>query len=161
MRSETKRAEKDNAHSDDVASDRPGLSPRVGVQRLMLVADDDDGLRETLVEILELETDCALVAARDGTEALDTLLHRHVDVAILDHRMPGLTGAEVVEQARASGVPTAVILITAAPDVEAIATRLGLEYYLSKPFGVGQLLEMVERALSAPSDRSLHIPSDQ
>lgn len=118
-------------------------------RKVVLVADDDDDLREVLSDLLQLETDWFVVAAKNGSEALAHLLDQQVDVAILDYRMPGLTGAEVVERARAAGVTTPIVFITAAPDFDVVAARLGLDSYLGKPFGVGQLITTVKRVLGS------------
>ena len=115
---------------------------------VVLVADDDDDVRSALGDLLAGTLGCERVEARDGIEALAALRAGGIDAVLLDHRMPGLTGAEVVRQLRVEGITTPVVLMTAASDVRRLAEELGLPLWLGKPFGLDQLLDQVERALA-------------
>lgn len=113
----------------------------------MLIADDDDLLREAFVSILEFDG-WRTMEARHGKEALDILRESHIDVMILDHRMPEMTGKEVYQFMRLNQLNVPVILITAASDIVDLAVELGIVCYLSKPVGMQALLDTVQRASS-------------
>ena len=116
----------------------------------VLVADDDEDLRGALTELVSHSLPCRVIAARDGVEALAALRAGGVDVAVIDQRMPGLTGAEVIRAARAEGIATRFVLITAAVNVAQLAGELGLDPWLGKPFGLDALIATLHRALAAP-----------
>lgn len=113
----------------------------------ILVAEDDPGLRDVIV--LGLSDSGYHVDAVDrGDDAIDQLKFYEYDVAILDWRMPGREGIEVVEWARRHQRPTAILMLTAR-DTPADRIRgldTGADDYLVKPFDFGELLARV-RAL--------------
>src|SRR4051794_31316813 len=97
------------------------------------VADDDDDVRQTILECV-VEEGYTTLEARDGTEALALALSEKPDIVILDHRMPGLSGTDVVRRMRDGGAHAAIILITAASDAALLAESIGVSYFLGKPF---------------------------
>src|SRR5204862_2230406 len=113
----------------------------------ILVAEDDPGLRDVIV--LGLADSGYHVDAVDrGDDAIDQLKFYAYDVAILDWRMPGREGIEVVAWARRNQRPTATLMLTAR-DTPADRIRgldTGADDYLVKPFDFGELLARV-RAL--------------
>jgi two-component system, response regulator, stage 0 sporulation protein F len=114
----------------------------------VLVADDDDDLRHIIVECVADEG-YTVLEARDGTQALALVLAEKPEIVILDNRMPGLSGAEVVRRVRDAGGDSAIILITAATDVAKLAAEVGVPFYLGKPFGLTDLVEVLRRARPA------------
>src|SRR5437016_14524035 len=78
----------------------------------VLVAEDDQGLREVLVQGLE-DAGYLVDAVDRGDDAIDQLKFYNYDVAILDWRMPGLPGIEVASCARTHEKPTAILMLTA------------------------------------------------
>jgi two-component system OmpR family response regulator len=113
----------------------------------VLVAEDDRGLRDVLVQ--GLEGAGYLVDAVDrGDDAVDQLKFYDYDVAILDWRMPGVPGVEVASWARRHDRPTAILMLTArdAPPDRIQGLDAGADDYLVKPFDFGELLARV-RAL--------------
>lgn len=113
----------------------------------VLVAEDDEGLREVLVMGL---TDAGyhVDAVARGDDAIDQLRWYDYDVAVVDWRMPGGEGIDVVAWARKHDKPTALLMLTAR-DTPADRIRgldSGADDYLVKPFDFGELLARV-RAL--------------
>jgi len=113
----------------------------------VLVAEDDEGLREVLVLGL---TDAGyhVDAVERGDDAIDQLTWYEYDVAVIDWRMPGAEGIDVVAWARKHDRPTALLMLTAR-DTPADRIRgldSGADDYLVKPFNFGELLARV-RAL--------------
>jgi DNA-binding response OmpR family regulator len=113
----------------------------------VLVAEDDRGLREVLVQGLE-DAGYLVDAVDRGDDAVDQLKFYDYDVAILDWRMPGLPGIEVASWARTHDKPTAILMLTArdAPPDRIQGLDAGADDYLVKPFDFGELLARV-RAL--------------
>lgn len=115
---------------------------------LILVVDDEDGVADLLVDALTLGGFRAR-RARDGQEALRLLREIAPDVILLDVNMPGLNGFEVLERIRAKGDDTPVLFLTARHERED-TTRgfvLGADDYITKPFGLEELLLRVKAIL--------------
>ena len=113
----------------------------------VLVAEDDPGLRQVLV--LGLKDDGYQVdAAERGDDAIDLFKFYDYDVAVIDWRMPGVEGIDVVSWARKHGKPTAILMLTArdAPPDRIRGLDAGADDYLVKPFDFGELLARI-RAL--------------
>ncbi len=113
----------------------------------VLVAEDDEGLRDVLVLGL---TDAGyhVDSVERGDDAIDQLRWYEYDVAVIDWRMPGAEGIDVVAWARKHERPTALLMLTAR-DTPADRIRgldSGADDYLVKPFDFGELLARV-RAL--------------
>ena len=113
----------------------------------LLVAEDDDGLRDVLVLGLA-EQGYQVDAVARGDDAIDQLKWYEYDVAIIDWRMPGAPGIDVVAWARRHQRPTALLMLTArdAPHDRIEGLDAGADDYLVKPFDFGELLARV-RAL--------------
>ncbi len=113
----------------------------------VLVAEDDPGLRDIIV--LGLQDSGYHVDAVDrGDDAIDQLKWYEYDVAIIDWRMPGKEGIDVVSWARRHRRPTGLLMLTArdAPADRVQGLDTGADDYLVKPFDFGELLARV-RAL--------------
>ena len=121
-----------------------------GGRRVILVADDDEDIL-TLVSFRFDRAGFEVVTAIDGEQALDLILARHPDLAVLDVRMPKLTGIDVIRQVRAneavSDLP--MVLLSAGVEDENIARGLeaGADDYMKKPFNPQELLARVENIL--------------
>jgi two-component system copper resistance phosphate regulon response regulator CusR len=113
----------------------------------VLVAEDDPGLREVLVLGLK-DYGYQVDAAERGDDAIDLFKFYDYDVAIVDWRMPGVEGIDVVAWARKHGKPTAILMLTArdAPPDRIRGLDAGADDYLVKPFDFGELLARI-RAL--------------
>lgn len=103
----------------------------------VLVVDDDDIIRRLIERMLTISGHTVLSAA-SGREALALLAAHPVDLAIIDLMMPEMSGAEVLQQIKASPdlCDLPVIVVSADTDSDNIATclRLGADDYLTKPF---------------------------
>src|SRR5207237_6986385 len=113
----------------------------------VLVAEDDPGLREVLVQGLE-DAGYQVDAVERGDHAVHRLRFYEYDVAVLDWRMPGASGIEVVDWVRQNQRPTAVLVLTArdTPPDRIAGLDAGADDYLVKPFDFGELLARI-RAL--------------
>ena len=113
----------------------------------ILIAEDDRSLREVLVQGLE-EAGYLVDAVEAGDDAIEQLRFYEYDVAVIDWRMPRVTGLEVVQWARRHQRPTALLMLTAR---DTTADRIqgldsGADDYLVKPFEFGELVARI-RAL--------------
>jgi two-component system response regulator AtoC len=131
------------------AADAP--EPSRGLRPVILVVDDDPGLRESFRLILEDEYD--VVEAPDGSAALATVRASQVDLVLLDIRLPDVDGIEVLERIKTLDDGVEVILVTAVKTVRTAvaAMKLGAFDYLTKPFEEDELLSLVRRALEKRS----------
>jgi len=117
-------------------------------QASILVVDDEPGMRNFLVKILQRR--CKLIEeAADTKEATRKLDARNFDVIILDNVMPGQNGLEWLSEQRGIGVFADVILMTAYADLDTAieALRFGVVDFVIKPFRSNQLLNAVARCL--------------
>src|SRR5271165_5556252 len=101
----------------------------------VLIAEDDEALRAVLERGLR-ENGYVVDAVSDGDAALSYLRSYDYDVAIVDWRMPGMTGVDVVSHARRMGIHTPVLMLTARDTAaDRIAgLNVGSDDYLVKPF---------------------------
>jgi two-component system response regulator PilR (NtrC family) len=114
----------------------------------VLIVDDEPGMRDFLSILLRKEG-YAVSAAESSDKAIELVARGEFDLVISDISMPGLSGIEVLRQARASSPDTPVILITAYASTESAveALKLGAYDYLIKPFDVEELKNVVHNAL--------------
>jgi two-component system NtrC family response regulator/two-component system nitrogen regulation response regulator GlnG len=116
-------------------------------KKRILIADDEEGIREALTLILEGEY--SITYATNGQEALRMAQRRAFDVVLLDVKMPKLDGFDVLQRLRAGGNPTPVLILTAYQSIELAkeAVKLGASEYLPKPFDRFQVQRVVADAL--------------
>ena len=107
----------------------------------ILVAEDEPGLREVIVLGL-VDAGYQVDAVERGDDAIDQLGWYEYDVAVIDWRMPGAEGIEVVRWARRNDRPTAMLMLTARDTVPDRVEGLdaGADDYLVKPFEFSELL---------------------
>jgi two-component system, NarL family, nitrate/nitrite response regulator NarL len=107
------------------------VSPRTTV----LVADDHPLFRDGIARAVGQRTDLELIAAvADGNEALEGIRRHTPDVAVLDVRMPGMDGVDVLKAVQAEALSTRVLLLSAYTDSAIVyaAVTAGAGGYLSK-----------------------------
>lgn len=112
---------------------------------VVLIVDDEADIRHLFSLILRRDG-WQTQAAANGKEALAIARTAPPDVALVDQRMPEMTGAELCERLREEGVRCPVILISAASDLKDIAERIGIDCYLGKPVSIATLVDAVKRA---------------
>ena len=114
----------------------------------LLVAEDDPAIRTGLVDLLESEG-YAVSAAGDGNQALDLFHHQTFDLILLDIMMPGQSGYDVCRQIRSRNDSVPIIMLTAKSEEidKVVGLQLGADDYITKPFGVHELLARVAAVL--------------
>ena len=114
----------------------------------VLIVDDEKNIRLTLsqaLETLELDTDTAV----NGEEALAKLEAKHFGLILLDLKMPGMDGMEVLRKVREARPDIKVIIITAHGTIESAteAMKLGAVDFIQKPFAPKEIRELVTKVL--------------
>ena len=119
----------------------------------LLVAEDDPKLCDVLERGLE-QAGYVLDVARRGDDALDFLLYNDYAAAIVDWRMPGLDGIELISEVRRRGLRTPVLMLTARdmPADRITGLDAGSDDYLVKPFDFGELLARIRALLRRPAE---------
>lgn len=111
----------------------------------VLLAEDDDNIRQTLQSLLELKG-YAVNFAENTPDTIALLQESDYDLVISDFLMPGGGGREIVRFLRENGKHPGVIMITGLADEQLFEemTALGVDRCLSKPFRLASLLETIE-----------------
>lgn len=123
----------------------------------ILVVDDDDSFRDSVVQRLQL-TEHSVATASDGSEALRYLSEHPVDVVLLDMMMPVKEGYETLLEIRTSRPSLPVIAMTGgmpalAPEVLLRgAQHFGAHVVLEKPFSHDVMLDAIKQALKGKFD---------
>jgi DNA-binding NtrC family response regulator len=115
----------------------------------VLVVDDEESITYLLKTELEDLPDFEVDTASNGTEALNLLQTKSYDVALLDIKMPRVSGVEVLKSIKEYAPATEVIMLTNVVDVKTAieTTKLGAYDFISKPYEADQLRATVRRAL--------------
>ncbi len=128
------------------------MSPEAGVQgsvkRRILIVEDDHSIALGLKLNLEAEG-YYVVVADDGDRGLDLARESEFDLIILDVMLPKMNGFEVVRVLREAGETVPVIMLSArgAESDKVMGLELGAEDYITKPFGLAELLARVKAVL--------------
>jgi DNA-binding response OmpR family regulator len=121
----------------------------------ILVVDDEPVARQSLTDILRLEG-YHVTAVANGEAAVDHLRMYAVDLVVLDLRMPGMGGLEVVQVLEQISPATEIILLTAHGSMETAleALRHRVHDYLLKPASPTQIIESVRKGLERRAARA-------
>jgi len=122
----------------------------------VLIVDDEPGIRSGIERILRnytvgfpfLDEDFSfhIIEAATGEEALEIIKDGHVDIILLDNKLPGIQGIEVLEQVNKMKLDAAVMMITsyASLDIAVKATNFGAFNFVPKPFTPQELKTAIE-----------------
>jgi DNA-binding NtrC family response regulator len=116
----------------------------------VLVIDDDESMRMACVQVLE-QIGFSVASAADGEQALEVASRESFDVALLDLRMPGPPGMEVLRRLKQDSPNLMVIIITGYATIDSAveAIKSGAYNYLPKPFTPEALTAIVSKAVTA------------
>lgn len=113
----------------------------------ILVVDDEIEIVRALQRSLTVH-DYEVFTAASGEEALDAIAHYRPDLILLDLGLPGLSGLDLCKQVRAqSNLPIIVLSVKDTERDKVLALDLGADDYVSKPFGINEVLARVRVAL--------------
>ena len=118
------------------------MKPRI------LVVDDESSIRASLRMILQ-HAGYHVLEAASGQDGLDRVASDSPDVIILDVKMPGMDGMEVLQALRSQGYGSPVLVVSGHGDIETAvkATKLGAFNFIEKPFGEERVLVEIRNAL--------------
>jgi DNA-binding NtrC family response regulator len=127
--------------------------------RKILVVDDEERMLASLVEILE-GWGYSCLAADCGAVALDIVARGGIDAALLDLRMPGLDGIDLLRRLRAVSPELPILMMTGYPSVESAVTAMkyGAADFFTKPLDLVRLKECLDRMVTRLSGGSLPAP---
>ena len=114
----------------------------------VLVVDDEETVRNLLQRVLK-EAGYDAVTAANGQEALDKVLQLRPEAVLLDIKMPGMSGMEVLQQITTNWPDTCVVMATAVADAQTAveAMKIGAYDYITKPFNRDDVVLKVRRAI--------------
>ena len=114
----------------------------------ILVAEDDANIRMGLVDTLESEN-YQVMEAKDGAHALELFNNNAFDLLLLDIMMPEKSGYDVCQDIRAVDKDIPIIMLTAKGEEfdKVIGLKLGADDYITKPFGIHELLARISAVL--------------
>jgi DNA-binding response OmpR family regulator len=117
--------------------------------RKILIVDDDDGLRESIIDQLALHDDFQAMTANTAAAGLEALKKEHVDLLLLDVGLPDMDGREMCKLVRRNGFKGPIVMLTGqASDSDTIlGLDAGANDYIAKPFKFGVLLARLRAQL--------------
>ena len=112
----------------------------------VLVVDDDEGIRETMGDILR-EMGVHVSLARDGLEAIEITKQETTDLIMMDLRMPGIDGLQTSKRILSIQPEARIILVTAYATEETFtaARRAGLQDVMYKPLDLARLKDLLKK----------------
>ncbi|PIC71072.1 two-component system response regulator [Sporosarcina sp. P16b] len=114
----------------------------------LLIVDDQPGIRLLLEEIFK-PTGIMTALASNGKEALEIVQKHNPDCILLDMKMPGMNGVEVLRQIRTLSPDAIVMMMTAYSEIELLedADKLGIDQHFTKPFDIFEVRDSILKRL--------------
>jgi DNA-binding NarL/FixJ family response regulator len=132
------------------------------MKKSVIIVEDDRGLREQLVQILESAPDVKCLGAHGSAEeALPQIFAKNPDVVLMDIKLPGMSGIQCVAEIKKTAPTMQVIMVTVYEDSERIfrALKSGANGYLVKSSPPEQLLAAIRDVSTGGAPMSSHIAS--
>ena len=116
----------------------------------ILVVDDEEGIRKALVGYLSRTIECEITEACNGYEAIEKLEKDDIDLVLLDIKMPGISGTEVIQKVKTLSKEIPIIVITKwdSSEISKQVVDSGADY-IPKPFSLKIVLAKVEEKRKA------------
>jgi DNA-binding response OmpR family regulator len=113
-----------------------------------LIVDDEAGVVEQVKELFEMRN-YAVVTATSGERALELIKKENPNTVVLDIRMPGISGMDVLREIKKDYPKTSVIMLTGVEDESTrnMAMALGASGYLTKPYSYSDLIDMSRKLI--------------
>lgn len=127
----------------------------VDTERVVLVVEDDESIRTVIADVLE-ERGFRVQGAANGAEALVCLDDTLPDVMVLDLLMPVMHGWDFMEAyaQKTGGNQVPIVVVSVNPALPRSFNHFGVHSVIGKPFDIDDLLDAVDRALSATSSEA-------
>ncbi|MGA1974857.1 MAG: response regulator [Conexivisphaerales archaeon] len=119
----------------------------------VLVIDDDEGIRMSLANVLDLKG-YQVDVAKDGKEAIAKYKKHHYDLALIDIVLPDMKGTELLSKMSGGVVDMVKVIVTGYPDLDNAIKSVneGADGYVIKPFDVKELLDKVSVLLKKQAE---------
>lgn len=120
---------------------------------IVLVIDDQPGIRRLLLEVLT-EAGYEVMTAANGYEGLQRTKEQKPSLILMDMKMPGMDGLETLKEINKLGQSNKVIMMTAYGELDMVkeAQEIGAFAYITKPFDINELCELIAKHLSETAD---------
>ncbi len=130
-----------------------GSESMANVKPTVLVIDDQPGIRRLLMEVL-LENGFSVATAANGYEGLQKVKELKPALVLMDMKMPGMDVIETLRELKRLGQEEQVIMMTAYGELEMVneAREIGAAAYITKPFDIVELCQMINDHINAPRD---------
>lgn len=117
---------------------------------VILVIDDQPGIRRLLIEVLS-EEGYSVFEAANGYEGFQQAKEHHPDLILMDMKMPGMDGIETLKELKKAGIGDRVVMMTAYGELDLVteAKEIGAVDYITKPFDIIALCQMIERNITS------------
>ncbi|MBP2650779.1 MAG: response regulator receiver protein [Firmicutes bacterium] len=127
-------------------------------QQVVLVIDDQPGIRRLLIEVLSEEGYCVYDAA-NGYDGIQKAKETQPGLILMDMKMPGIDGIETLRELKRFNMGNRVIMMTAYSELDLVneAKELGAVDYITKPFDIISLCQLVERHITGTNLQDLLI----
>ena len=128
------------------------------LQEIVLVVDDQPGIRRLLTEVLS-EIGYSAEAAANGYEGLQKAKELNPVLVLMDMKMPGMDGIDTLREFKRLGLRAKVIMMTAYGELDMIseAEELGAIAYITKPFDIVSLCKIIQESVGESALLNLRI----
>ncbi len=113
------------------------------MQKLYLVVDDEETIRDVIIELISEEAGHKAVGAESGLKALEIMKSINFNLILLDLEMPGMNGNQFLEEISTTAPAIPVIVVSANP--AKLKTHPQVKSVIAKPFDIEQLLAVLEK----------------
>ncbi|CAG7652915.1 response regulator [Paenibacillus allorhizosphaerae] len=130
------------------------------MKKKLLIVDDQNGIRILLMEVFSSEG-YETYQASNGKLALEIVRNASPDLVLLDMKIPGMDGLDILKHIKSIDSSIKVIMMTAYGELDMIkeATDLGAIMHFTKPFDIDELRQAVNQQLRSPNNSSFAVGS--
>ncbi|GLI05030.1 response regulator [Paenibacillus tyrfis] len=130
------------------------------MKKKLLIVDDENGIRILLMEVFSSEG-YETYQASNGKLALEIVRNVSPDLVLLDMKIPGMDGLDILKHIKSIDASIKVIMMTAYGELDMIkeATDLGAIMHFTKPFDIDELRQAVNQQLRTPNNNSYAVGS--
>jgi DNA-binding response OmpR family regulator len=126
----------------------------------ILIIEDDSAILKGL-EISLVDEHYKVITAADGSEGYEKAHDKNINLIVLDLMLPGKNGQDICRDLRSDGINTPILMLTSKHDEtdKVLGLELGADDYVTKPFGIRELLARIKALLrrSAPAEKEIEI----
>lgn len=118
----------------------------------VVIAEDETGIRNLLVDIMEMFLNRKAIAFENGLKAWQYIHENPADVIISDVDMPGMNGLELLRMAKSEFPDIIFICMSGNAEYEEKASKLGANHFIEKPFEVDKFVRVVKKYITGEEE---------